>query len=84
LGQALYANLEKLDAPEFDGFKAARAPDGKIYVCGWVSDRREYRDKPPFLGTLFAGQFVIDQVGRSYAARDDVLNECKELGIPLN
>jgi hypothetical protein len=48
------------------------------------SDKGDYSDKPPFIGTIFAGQFVIDHFGKSYAERDYVLNECKELGIPLN
>jgi hypothetical protein len=84
VGKALYAKMEKLDSPEFTGFRGVQTADGKIYVCGWVSDRGAYSDKPPFIGTLFAGQFVIDHLGKSYAERDYVVSECKELGIPLN
>jgi hypothetical protein len=59
VGKALYAALEKLDSPQFS-FKGAQTSDGRIYVCGWVSDKGAYSDKPPFIGTLFGDQFVIE------------------------
>ena len=80
----LHASLKELDSPEFTRFRAAQTPDGRIHVCGWVRDRGKYSDRPPFMGTLFAGQFVLDHVGNNYSARDYVLNRCSELGIPLS
>jgi hypothetical protein len=35
VAKTLYVNLEKLDSPEFTGFRGVQTGDGKIYVCGW-------------------------------------------------
>jgi len=84
VGRGLHAALKDLDSPEFRNFKAVQSADGRISVCGWVLDRGEYSDKPPFIGTLSAGQFVLDQLGQHRTARDEVLKRCAELGINLN
>ena len=83
VAKTLFTALDKLDSPEYR-FRGGQTSNGKIIVCGWVSDRGAYSDRLPFIGTLSGGLFVIDHLGNSYATRDYVLNECKELGIPLN
>jgi hypothetical protein len=80
----VHAALKELDSPGFRKFRSAQGPDGKIFVCGWVSDRGEYAEERPMIGTLFAGQFVLDRVGKHQTERELILSECSELGIAIN
>ena len=79
----IHAELKDLDSPRFRKFKAANAVGEKVYICGWVSDAGEYRDELPFVGTLFAGQFVLDHIGKHQTQKDFILSECNRMGIPL-
>jgi hypothetical protein len=75
-----------IDAPRFRSFKAAKSADGKIYVCGWLSskdDHGAYGDEQPFLGSLFAGQFLFERLGRRSEDRDQIFAECFERGIKM-
>jgi hypothetical protein len=79
----LHAALKDLNSPKFRMFRASQATDGKIYVCGWVSDSEKYADERPFVGTLFAGQFAVDHIAKHQSEKDFILSECNGLGIPL-
>ena len=75
-----------VDAPRFRSFKAAKSPDGKIYVCGWLSskdDHGAYGDEQPFLGSLFAGQFLFEHLGKRPEDRDAIFTERLERGIKM-
>jgi len=84
---SIHAALQDgVDAPRFRSFKATRAADGKIYVCGWLSSKDNhgvYADDQPFIGSLFAGQFLFDAVGKKREDKDTILEKCLEHGIKL-
>jgi hypothetical protein len=74
-----------LDSPNFRKFGAARSADGHVYVCGWMSSKKDgYRTgERPFFGTLFAGQFVPERLAKDPFETSKVLRECREHGVTI-
>ena len=83
--RGIYSAVKDLDDPSLHSLKAARRNNGDVYVCGWVSFRtsKGYRTEQAFVGTLSAGRFSPDGVGKDQYSTGEVLTKCKEQGLPL-
>jgi hypothetical protein len=79
--RGLYSAVKDLDAPSFRSFKAARSGSGDVYVCGWMNSK--YRAEQVFIGTLSAGRFSPDRIGKDTYSTSEVLAKCKERGISM-
>jgi hypothetical protein len=71
-----------LDDPSYRNFRAVSHPDGQIDVCGWFRPQRD-SEESPFIGTLFAGQFVLQQFGGDPFQDGKVISDCRNRGIEL-
>jgi hypothetical protein len=78
--RGIYSAVKDLDAPTFRGFKAARS-GGDVYVCGWMRPRN--KNEQPFIGTLSAGRFSPDRIGKDTYSTSEVLAKCRERGISI-
>lgn len=86
VGTGIHTALKDLDSPRFRGFRAASSADGKIYVCGWISSKDDYGGytaEQPFVGTLFAGQFVLDRFAKDQATASTIFSECQKRGAGI-
>src|SRR5262249_60739092 len=65
--RGIYSAVKDLDDPSLRSLKATRRNSGEVYVCGWVSFRtsKGYRTEKAFIGTLSAGRFSTDRVGKN-------------------
>jgi hypothetical protein len=83
--RGFYASVKDLDAPAFRGFKAVRSSGGEIYVCGWMSSRNSKGSQieQAFMGTLSAGRFAPDRIGKDTYSIGEVLAKCHERGISI-
>jgi hypothetical protein len=73
--------VKDLDAPSFRSFKAARSGGGDVYVCGWMRPRN--KNEQAFIGTLSAGRFSPNRIGKDTYSTSEVLAKCRERGISI-
>jgi hypothetical protein len=71
-----------LDDPSYRNFRAVSHPDGQIDVCSWFRPQRD-SEESPFIGTLFAGQFVLQQFGGDPFQDGKVISDCRNRGFEL-
>jgi hypothetical protein len=71
--RGFYSSVKDLDAPSFRSFKAVKSSGGEVYVA--VSSRNA--GEQVFIGTLSAGQFVPDRIGKDQYSTGEVLAKCK-------
>jgi hypothetical protein len=79
--RGFYSSVKDLDAPGFRSFKAVRSSDGEVYVCGWMNSRNTAEQA--FIGTLSAGRFTPDRIGKDQYSTGEVLAKCQERGISI-
>ena len=79
--RGFYSAVKDLDAPSFRGFKAAGSNSGEVYVCGWISSRNAAEQA--FIGTLSAGRFAPDLIGKDQYSTREVLAKCQGRGISI-
>jgi hypothetical protein len=79
--RGFYSSVKDLDAPSFRSFKAARSGGGDVYVCGWITPRNSREQA--FIGTLSAGRFTPDRIGKDQYSNGEVLTKCREGGISI-
>jgi len=79
--RGFYSSVKDLDAPSFRSLKAVRSSGGEVYVCGGMSSRNA--GEQIFIGTLSAGRFVPDRIGKDQYSTGEVLAKCQERGIPI-
>jgi len=84
--RGIYSAVKDLDDPSLRSLKATRRNSGEVYVCGWVSFRtsKGYRTEQAFIGTLSAGRFSPDRVGKDDYSTGQVLTECQERGLSIS
>jgi hypothetical protein len=64
--------LKDPDSAKFDSLVPGRAPDGRVFVCGWVNAKNSfggYVGRQPFSGQLREGAFALSHVGSDYMLR---------------
>ena len=83
--RGFYASVKDLDAPNFRSFKAVRSKSGEVYVCGWMSSRNSKGSQieQAFIGTLSAGRFAPDSIGKDTYSIGEVLDKCHQQGISI-
>jgi len=79
--RGFYSSVKDLDAPSFRSFKAVRSSSGEVYVCGGMSSRNT--GEQVFIGTLSAGRFTPDRIGKDQYSIGEVLAKCRERGISI-
>jgi hypothetical protein len=75
--------LKDPDSAKFDSIAAGRAPDGRVFVCGWVNAKNSfggYVGRQPFSGQLTDGAFALSYVGSDYMLRAFIQDQCGGLG----
>ena len=79
--RGFYSSVKDLDAPSFRSLKAVRSSGGEVYVCGGMGSRNA--GEQIFIGTLSAGRFVPDRIGKDQYSKGEILAKCQERGIPI-
>ena len=79
--RGFYSSVKDLDAPSFRSLKAVRSSGGEVYVCSGMSSRNA--GEQIFIGTLSAGRFVPDRIGKDQYSKGEILAKCQERGIPI-
>lgn len=74
--RGFYASVKDLDAPGFRSFKAVRSSGGEM-----MSSRNTAEHA--FIGTLSAGRFSPDRIGKDQYSTGEVLAKCHERGISI-
>src|SRR5262245_5863910 len=82
--RGLYSAVKDLDEPGLRNLKGAKRSSG-VYVCGWLSSKNRggERTEQAFNGTLSAGRFSADRIGKDDYSTAQVLTECQERGLSI-
>ena len=70
----------------FGEMSAARHPDGKISVCGYVNARNSYggyTGQQPFLGGLTPNEFIVVDIAGTDIEWQALLQTCRRLGVAV-
>ena len=83
--RGIYSYSATGDKPIVRNFKAATNSSGEIYVCGWVHSESKYYRAPEqaYTGTLSAGQFSAERIGKDANTNAIVVAKCHERGISI-
>jgi len=84
--RGLYSAVKDLDEPGLRNLKAVRSNGGKVYLCGWLSYKNSTGNhtEQAFIGTLSAGRFSPDRIGKDDYSTGQVLTECQERGLSIS